>query len=414
MAHLPPTSSQPVPTGTSSRNLLPTAHDLLRWLLGRHPVPAAVRDGLCDWSDVFKRCERLRLLPQAAARVTAANVSMPAAVAESLRRRRVAAFGRAAETLRAGCRAVAAIEGAGIAVAGFKGIAATGWLHDGRAERQLNDVDILTSPADVGQALDVLAGQGYRPKVAAASLADYVAFVRAAPGSAGNEAISLVDAEGRDLDLHWKLGGFSTPRVLEEVRRRRVLTSNIPLVRPGLGMLLSVQHALRNDFVAEEVTRDLLDLAGWFRVLATVREEATWTEARAERSGLLAPLHAMAEVLADCGVASPWRIAAHRGSRRLAEICREQVEGTTLNTDLVSLCSPRVMWRIVRAMLHGRSRQLDIMRRMEEANGEAPRPLVRRIQDAWGSARRTSPARWLRLRELARAKRILDEPDPGA
>jgi hypothetical protein len=192
-----------------------------------------------------------------------------------------------------------------------------------------------------------------------------------------------------------------------------VLTSELPIVRPGLGMLLTVQHALRNDFVPAKVTRDLLDLAGWFRVLAADPAEASWTELETARRGLVAPVNAMAEVLADCGVPSPLRIPAHPGAGRLAKIWREQADGLALNTDLVWLVSPRLVWRVVRGMLCGRRGRLDLMRRMEEANGEPSRPFAQRLRGAWKAARRTTLSRWWRLRELARAKRMLEDHDPG-
>lgn len=244
-----------------------TAAALLRWLSGTAPLdPAPSGEG--SWRSLADRCEKLRVLPQAMLRITSESHQLPQADRVAIAHRRIEATASCARRLHFGCRALASLHDAGIAAAGFKGIAAIGRLHQGQPARGIGDVDVLVSPVSATRAITVLNGAGFGSKVGGLSTEQVIAFARSSPGSAGNESISLVTAEGIEVDLHWKLGAFDVDAALAEASPIRVLGVPVPLVRPGLGLLLSAHHALRNDFVPDEVIRDLLDANGWLRLLA--------------------------------------------------------------------------------------------------------------------------------------------------
>lgn len=380
-----------------------TATALLRWLSGTAPLDPPLSREL-RWQALADRCDALRVLPQAMLRLTAEEPSLPDSEALELSRRRLKATVRTGRVLHFGCRALMALRDAGVAAAGFKGIAAVGRLHAGRLTRGVGDVDILVSPLQASRALDALLAVGFRSKVSGLTTDEVIAFARASPGSAGNESISLVTEGNFDVDLHWRLGAFDVDGALASASPARVLGEDVPLVRPGLGLMLSAHHALRNDFVPDEVIRDLLDTLGWFRLLSKDAEESAWTDRESRRLGLDVACDACAEILVDSGLQTS-RGAPAPGSpaRALADLFRDQAH-QPMNTDLVYLCSLRPGLTILKGMIgHGRG-YLRAMHAVEHAHGEAQLPLHARlgrlIADAWSAPIR----RWFQLRALAAAK----------
>jgi hypothetical protein len=380
-----------------------TAAALLPWLGGTSPLTPPLSP-THTWRALADRCEALRVLPQALRRVTPDCGGLPPAELVALAHRKLQATATCARTLHFGCRALASLRDAGIACAGFKGIASIGRLHQGQPVRGIGDVDVLVSPANATRALGALESAGFRPKVEGLSTDAVIAFARSSPGSAGNESISLVTQDGIEVDLHWRLGAFDVEAALEDASPGRVLADVVPLVRPGLGLLLSAHHALRNDFVPDEVIRDLLDMAGWFRLMSQDPSEAAWTDRQAMRIGLDVAVDACAAILADLGM-PPSRDATAPGSRAraLADLFQDQL-ARPMNTDLAYLCSVRPGIAILAGLIRGGRGYLRAMRAVERAHGEASMPLHSRlgrlISDAWSAPVR----RWSQVRTLARAK----------
>jgi len=377
---------------------------LLRWLAGVTPlVPAP--EGPSDWRRLARQCARLRVLPQMFLRLNETPQWIPDADAPEYSQRRLESLVRTSRGIRGGCRALHALRAAGIPAVGFKGIAAVGWLHGGQPQRGVGDTDIAVPPERADAAIESLLTAGFVPKVAGIPRDDIVKFSRTSPGSAGNESLSLHDGDGGEIDVHWRLGGFDVAAMITDARMVRVLTDDVPLVRPGLGLLLATHHSLRNDFVPDECLRDLLDASGWLRLLAADPVEASWTDREARRTGLDAALGAFAIILADNGLI-PLQARSPDGSASalLAELFRAQCESGPLNTDLVYVCSPRPAWRLVKGLLTGGAGYVRTMRAMEAANGEQQPGIVGRLRRLAADAWAVQWSRWRSLRALARCK----------
>ncbi len=380
------------------------ATSVLRWLAGVAPLAPAPASP-SDWRRLVDRCATLRVLPQMFLRLNDSPGWIPPADAAEYSQRRLESLVRTTRGIQGGCRALQVLRAAGIPAVGFKGIAAVGWLHGGQPQRGVGDTDIAVPPERADAALDALVAAGYAPKVEGVRREDIVRFSRTSPGSAGNESLSLRGGDGGEIDVHWRLGGFDVAAMIADARMIRVLTDEVPLVRPGLGLLLAAHHSLRNDFVPDECLRDLLDASGWLRLLATDAGEATWTDREARRIGLDAALGAFEIILAENGL-QPLRARPpiDASSALLAELFRAQCESGPLNTDLVYLCSLGPGWRLVKGLLTGGAGYVRAMRAMEAANREhqpgITGRLVRLASDAW----RVRWSRWRSLRALARCK----------
>lgn len=380
-----------------------TVPALLRWLAAGAPLDPPLSREL-GWRDLADRCDALRVLPQAMLRLSAEGHSLADSEARELSYRRLEATIRTGRVLHIGCMALMALRDAGVAAAGFKGIAAVAHLHAGQPTRGIGDVDVLVSPLDANRAIDALMAAGFRPKVAGLDAHEVIAFARTSPGSAGNESISLVTEGDFEVDLHWRLGAFDVDAALASASPARVLGEEMRLVRPGLGLLLSVHHMLRNDFVPDESIRDLLDARDWFRLLSCDLEESAWTERESRRIGLDVACDACAAILADAGLPTG-RVAPAPDSpaRALADLFRDQVS-RPMNTDLVYLCSLRPGLAILRGILTSGRGYLRAMRAVEEAHGEAQLSLHARLGRLIADASTAPRRRWSQLRALAAAK----------
>ncbi len=380
-----------------------TATALLRWLAGAAPLDPPLSHEL-GWRALADRCDALRVLPQAMLRLTRGPDAVPGPDMTARSARRLEATVRTGRVLHFGCRALVALREAGIDAAGFKGIAAVGRLHGGQPTRGIGDVDIMVSQSQAKEALDALLSAGFRPKVAGLSADEVIAFARASPGSAGNESISLVTDGDFEVDLHWRLGAFDVNAALASASPVCVLGEEVPLVRPGLGLMLSAHHALRNDFVPDEVIRDLLDALGWFTLLSHDAAECAWTERESRRLGLDVACDACTAILADAGLLTSRGVPAPDSpARALADLFRDQ-SSAPMNTDLVYLCSLRPALTILRGVIHQGRGYLRAMHAVEHAHGEVQLPLHARlrclISDAWSAPMQ----RWSQLRALAAAK----------
>lgn len=377
---------------------------LLRWLAGVTPLVPAPADS-ADWRRLAERCSTLRVQPQMFYRLNESPGWIPPADAREYSQRRLESLVRTSRGIQGGCRALHVLRSAGIAAVGFKGIAAVGWLHGGQPRRGVGDTDIAVPPDRADAAIESLLAAGFTPKVAGIPREDIVRFSRTSPGSAGNESLSLRGNDGSEIDVHWRLGRFDVAAMIADARLVRVLTDDLPLVRPGMGLLLAAHHSLRNDFVPDECLRDLLDASGWLRLLAADAGEAAWTDREARRTGLDAALGAFSIILAENGLYPP-RTPPPIGSASalLADLFRAQCDSGPLNTDLVYVCSIRPGWRLLKGLLADGPGYVRVMRAMEAANREHQPGIVGRLRRLAADARAVQWRRWRSLRALARCK----------
>jgi len=359
-------------------------------------------DATGQWPEVIRWCGEAKVLPALGNRLSLCHQTLPPAESAQLVRGTALQFVETTRCLSEGVRTLNLLAAAGIPCAAFKGCAALAQLYDGPQDRMLQDVDLLIRKTDLPAALEHLQSQGYRAGIGADSLEDYLGFIRNSPGAAGNEAMSLRGSTGNSIDLHWKLGVFDTEMLLESAEQTRVLNTVSRMIRPAFGLLLTVHHALRNDFVPREMARDVLDCARWFRLMDQNAEERKVALEQARRCGLEAGLGAMARLAGEFGGAHSFgNLAAGEASEALAGLYFHQLDRGAVSTDLNYLVSP-VAWRqIFTGMISGSRRYVGMMREFEAANGEESLPLAQRIGRLALAAARTSPKQWRQVRCLA-------------
>jgi hypothetical protein len=360
------------------------------------------------WQPVVELCGDWKLLASLEARLERRGIALPEMERRRMAERTQPAFVQTMLCLRAGAMALSALERAGIRCAGFKGLAALGYLYPGPRNRTLQDVDALISPRDVEPALTVLEEAGFKrfPEV---PLSEYVAFLRNSPGTAGNEAVSLRDERGGAVDLHWRLGGMDVEMLLAGATPVEMLNRRLPMLGAGHCMLLSVHHALRNDFVPGDIGRDVSDFVHWQALLSRTGQ---WdaVSADAERWGLTAACAALARIVAGLREEPEGKVpleasrADLAAGQRLAALYFSQLDLGPMNTDLAYLASPRSVLQVVSGLSGGWKAYRELMRQSETSNGEESLPLQVRLGRLVKSARGLSLSQWRQLRALSLAK----------
>jgi len=361
-----------------------------------------------EWATLFDLCGRWKLLASLEARLPGLGVKLPDPERAELARRTQPAFVQTMLCARSGAMALSALDQAGIRCAGFKGLAAVAYLYPGLRSRTLQDTDVLIHPRDVEAALTVLDENGFK-RSPESPWEEYVAFLRNSPGTAGNEAVSLRDERGGAVDLHWHLGTLDVETLLSGASPVTVLNRPLQLMRAGHCMLLSVHHALRNDFVPDDIARDVSDFVRWQELL---RETDQWQtlSADAARWGLTAPCAALAMIVAKLrgieNAAEPLPLSRsdRAAARQIAELYFRQLLGGAINTDLAYVTSARPLVQIMAGLASGWKTYRDQMRRSEESNGEVSLPVHERVWRLGKAMASLSPGEWRQVRALARAK----------
>ena len=358
-----------------------------------------------EWLAVLRLCQRWNVLPSLAATVAREKIALPSTQAASLQRENTLEFFRTTLCLRVGCEALRLLADAGIPAVAFKGCAVVALLHPGSRGRMVKDVDVLIEADQVPAALTLLQAHGFKRTVGDGDLADYIAFVQNSPGAAGNQAISLTGRQSTALDLHWKLGRLDAAELLGTAWRVNFLGFEVPIVRPAFGLLLTVHHAIRNDFVPDDIARDVLDSCGWFRLLAADPAELACAREHADRWGLSDAVGAMSLIgqhFGHAGLLGNDRPTA--AASDLADLYLRQLASAPINTDLAYLGSSRAARQVLSGALSGWRRYAGMMRAFEASNGEESRSLWQRIWRLALAAWALSPAEWRQVRALAHAK----------
>jgi hypothetical protein len=202
------------------------------------------------------------------------------------------------------------------------------------------------------------------------------------------------------MDVEMLLAG-ATP--VEMLNRR------LPMLGAGHCMLLSVHHALRNDFVPGDIGRDVSDFVHWQALLSRTGQ---WdaVSADAERWGLTAACAALARIVAGLREEPEGKVpleasrADLAAGQRLAALYFSQLDLGPMNTDLAYLASPRSVLQVVSGLSGGWKAYRELMRQSETSNGEESLPLQVRLGRLVKSARGLSLSQWRQLRALSLAK----------
>lgn len=320
------------------------------------------------------------------------------------------AFLQTGRCIKSGLDALAMLEDRGIRCAAFKGLASIAYLYPEPGHRSLGDVDILVHPRDAKIAAEVLLANGYKLSIEG-RVEDYVDFVKRSPGSAGNEAITMINEKGGGIDLHWRLGRVDTAVLLAKAQRMNVLNRAAPVTSPQHSCLLTVQHALRNNLVVDKVVRDLIDFDTW-RPRFNSHSESLELLQSANGWGLTLPLLAMEKIVCSArGVSDSW-LAPHasapdlRKADDLVELYFHQVRFGALNSDLVYLTDAHPLLQVATAAFAGWTRFRKVMKRMDEAKG-VPDTLSGRLRRLIAAVRHLPVRRWRQVRTMAMAKQRL-------
>ncbi len=358
------------------------------------------------WPAVIHHCRRWNVLPALAATIRGEFLSLPAVEAAAVVRESAIDVLRTKVCLRAGCDTVRLLTDAGIPAVAIKGAAVVAELHPDGPRRVLKDVDVVIRPDTMPAALTLLESRGCRRSVGTGKLTEYITFVQNSPGAAGNEAISLTIGPGADLDLHWKLGRIDVAALIDTARPAQLMGVEVPIVRPAFSLLLSVHHAVRNDFVPDQIARDVIDCTGWFARLADDPVESAVAREQAARWGLDEAVAAMSLIVRYFGHESWWCSTSSipSGATDLADLYLHQLDAGPINTDLAYLGSSRAVRQVLAGAWSGWRRYTDMMRAFEARNGEMSLPLWQRLRRLASAATRLSLREWRQLRTLARAK----------
>ena len=394
---------------------------LWRLLLGGEDVARHAAASLSEshhWLSSVQLAFRWKALPDLNERLSMLGASLPAEARDEFRMLGTQSFLRSAVVARRGAETAQAIASDGISVAVFKGLAVLVVAGGQRQDRTLQDVDMLVDEADVVRCVQLLENRGYSRDVPG-DIRGYFKFVRHSPGFAGNEAVVLTAPGAADVDLHWRVGPrnaarFESAALLSRARPMQFKGMTVQVVGTVDGALLTVHHSLRNNFVPDDIVRDLLDLETWIVRLVADDELIAFAKAARECSLLSAAL-AMAGIVARVrpGGASaaavetlereatqPMQLAA----RRIEELFFVQLRDGPLNPDLLYLMR-RDTWKLILGgALTGWSGYREQMQALEMKKHGATVSLTGRLGRLVSSAVHTKRKHWVFLRMLAEMK----------
>lgn len=387
-------------------------HQLLDFLLAEESK-AAIAAGQFSkthsWTAAIELAKEWKVIPRLFDRVRSLQVKLPAAETGALKLEFLKAFTQSALRAAKAIGAIQALEQAGIPVIAFKGLASIAILYGDAKYRSIQDADILILKADMPNALACLGRQGFE-RQGPETLAQYLRFVEESPGFAGNQAVTVHGEQGCEVDVHWEVAGsgLRPEEILRRAARCALMGSTIPVVDAKDGLLLTVHHAIRENFAIESVCRDLLDAGLWFQHLretGRLEEGMKWAaESRCKVAAL-----AVATLLSGYDSATAATQAAgllsalanpaeRRSATSLAELFHYQLRHGRLGKDVFYLVHSRPWRQVLKGLATDWSGYRRSMRTMEEKLGE-DRPLRER---AARLARSIPGLRGLRLaRELA-------------
>jgi hypothetical protein len=396
--------------------LTPTSrHQLPEFLLaeeGRAAAAASLFFKAGSWREAIELAKAWKVIPRMFDRIRSLRLQLTDADTGMLKLEFLKAYKFSAYRVSKAIGAIHALEQAGIPVVAFKGLASIAVLYGDSKHRSIQDADILILKKDLPNALACLGRQGFE-RQGPETLAQYLRFVEECPGFAGNQAVTVEDAQGCEVDLHWEVAGsgLSSEEILRRAAKCDLMDSTIPVVDAQDGFLLTVHHAIRENFAIEMVCRDLLDAELWLRRLresGLFEEGMKWiAESRCKVAALtVATLlsgydRATAATQAAVMLSELANPAERRSAANLAELFHYQLSHGRLGKDVFYLVHSRPWRQILKGLATDWSGYRRSMQTIEEQLGEN-RPLHER---AARLAKSIPGLRVLRLaRELARIK----------
>lgn len=361
------------------------------------------------WAGAVELASHWGVLPRLAQRLEQHAITPPDAVRVRLRQWTRAAFVRSASALHHGVQALSALAEARIDAAAIKGVASIATVYRGPQDRSIGDVDLLVRRVDLEAAVTRLFATGIRSRDDR-SLDEQVRLARKFAHD-GNRAVDLIAPDGSLIDLHWQIGRPDVDTILRGAQTVALYGSTIRVANPSHGFLLAAYNALRNGFVSDRASRDLLDADALLERVVAAGNLAT-TVQTAAHWGLATPALASLTVLADLAPSSArtdliatFDEACTADERRQAADLARLFLDTNLDArahqDLMRLLYPEVLWQTLKRMMTGQSEYPWLMRNgVAERRGS--RTIGQRLKNL-GYALRS--ADWQRLRSFRDARK---------
>jgi hypothetical protein len=315
------------------------------------------------WRDLLALSFQWRVTPQLWQRLQSVEPGLPPEVRQEFSRLcRVIAVQSTTAAHRS-VKVMQALEAAGVKAVAFKGIGVMASLYAKPRDRMVGDVDILIEPEALPAVFEVLQPLGFTP-VLPGELKDYLEYL-AHRTRADNLFLIFKDASGFEVDLHWGLKAtagveFSVAGILERRETVTLLQQPILVASPVDAMLLSVHHSVRDDLAPVSAVKDLCDLQQWWMNRDRWQLDAVIQQARA--TGLLAPLLALWQTLADRNATHPSHQTSDylhtllspqdwTAAQSLQRLLVLQLAGENLNRDLVNGLNWTTVQRFIRRRL---------------------------------------------------------------
>lgn len=411
------------------------AHQLVTLLFGNHDAihrTATELSASDGWPQVVRLAHAWRVTPELRQRTIAHALPLNASAQRALREQSAAAAAHATLIAHRAATALAQLARAAVPAVAFKGIGAVAGLYRGAGQRMVSDIDVLIRSADIEPSCDAVHAIGFTPTVD--RLHDYIAYLDQRPyegAFSGNHFLVLKDADGVEIDLHWRLGTRPPPALTAEAVIARAEPASlfgigIHVAAPPDAIVLAAHHVLRDNFNPATAVKDLSDIAAWWSV-----QPARWVIAdvvsHAQRSGLAVPLFALWIILVSFNPDSPAQAGVvhftrmcnqreHADATRLCELFHAQLSGRRLNLDLLRLLSPTVIARFLTRRVRTQATVDYFSGRLQREMGLAPhQTLAQRARQLLRDLMTLRPHTLGGYRALLRVHRASqDEPERDA
>jgi Uncharacterised nucleotidyltransferase len=314
------------------------------------------------WRDLVALAGYWRVIPQLRQALQTLKVQLDPVAQKELTHRATVAAIQSTTVAHRGVVAMQGLQDCGVSAIAFKGIGLLGQLYAKACDRMVTDIDVLIHEADLAQACACLTALGFSAEVSG-SLDDYLDYLknRTCPD---NYFLIFKDAQGIEIDLHWTLmatasGRFEVDDLLQRGEMATVQGRSIRVASPADAMLLTVHHALRENFAPDTTTKDLCDLSAWWA--SCDRWDLSEVIERAKATGFATALLALWHMLVALNPEHPAQQgidalsaqlskAACREAMTFAEVFQMQVEGHAVNTAFVNVLD----WKTIQRFIHRR------------------------------------------------------------
>ena len=324
------------------------------------------------WRQVLKLSFKWRVTPQLWKRLQVLDIKLPDSIRSEFGQLCRSIVVQSTTAAHRSVRVMHALKSAGVEAAAFKGIGVMASLYVKPSDRMVGDVDILIEPESLEATISALASLGFI-SVLPGELTDYLDYLHHRT-RADNLFLILKDTSGFEIDLHWGLKAtagveFSVTDILSRAVTATLLNQPIQVASPIDAMLLSVHHSVRDDLAPASAVKDLCDLHTWW--MNRDRWELDSVIHQAEKTGLLAPLIALWQILATLDATHPVQresqdIHAYLSAeilstgQNLQSLFTLQLQGENLNRDLVNSLNWATVQRfILRRLQQGRTLSFD-------------------------------------------------------